>query len=201
METASLRHSSPDASKAIVSGGWFDLHSLLDRFALHVGTIARSTGKLIEVTISEQTPRYFSGDYLRVTDVLNNVASYALSHLDEGIILFTVNAHPIRQCQYRVDIVVVTSGTGIPYHKFDAVFLPDHRPGEPGYSNSSLYVAKTIATLMGGDLIVENTAGWGTRYLIHLLMESEVPDYTALRNHCCRPRGAIDKASGIKEIS
>lgn len=163
--------------EGLLRDGWFDLHALLDRFAVQVGAIARSTGKFIEVTTSEQTPRYFSGDHLRFTDLLNNVVGYALTHLDDGGILLDVHAYPIKKCQYRIDIVIVTTGIGIPSHKFNTAFLPDCIPGEQ--SHKSLFLAKTICSLMGGDLTINNTFGWGTRYLIHLIMESEVPGYPA----------------------
>ena len=184
METTSTRHNVSEKQASIdglLVDGWFDLHALLGRFALQVGAVARSTGKFIEVTISKQTPRYFSGDNLRLIDVLNNVAAYALSHLDEGCILFNIDAYPIKQCKYRIDIVVVTTGVGIPYHRVNAVYLPDYN--RSGQSGNSLFVAKTIASLMGGDLTIENTFGWGTRYLVHLIMESEVPEHPIHSKH------------------
>lgn len=178
METTSARQivsKQTGGDKGLLGNGWFDLHALLDRFALQVGAVARSTGKFIEVTTSEKTPRYFSGNHLRFLDIINNVAAYALTHLDEGCILFNIHAYPIKQCKYRIEIVVVTTGTGIPHHKLRSAFLHDHSTSEQG--SNSLFVAKTIASLMGGDLTIENTFGWGTRYIIHLIMESEVPEY------------------------
>ncbi len=164
-----------DGEEGLLSNGWFDLHALLDRFVVQISAVARATGKFVDVNTLELKPRYFSGNHLRLTEVLNNVAAYALSHLIDGGILFSVHATSINLCKYRIDIVAVATGTGIPSDKFNTVFLPDYSTEKQNHN--TLFAAKTICSLLGGDLTIENTFGWGTRYSIHMIMESELPGY------------------------
>jgi K+-sensing histidine kinase KdpD len=153
---------------------WFDLRSLLSRFELQVDTVAQSRGKIIGATMSEEMPGLYLGNPLCLNDILNNLASYTLFCLDEEGVFFNIQASPLEGGQYRLEITVTTTGSGIPPSRLMQIFQPASREGWQG--NSSLYIAKTLARLLNGDLSIENTSGWGTRYNLHVVMESGITE-------------------------
>jgi signal transduction histidine kinase len=166
---------------------WFDLRNLFNKFKCQFDTVASSHGIVLEIFVAEQTPGNFYGDPLRLNDILKNLFTYALNHLDGGCIIFNVQATPAKQNDYRLDITMTTSGAGIPSYNFNKIFLPSTVTG--GQGHGSLYIAKTLAVLMRGDLTVENTFGWGTNYRTHLIMKAEEPvcyDYIALEAASCQ---------------
>lgn len=153
--------------------GWFNLRDSLDRFRGQFGALAKAKGIFLEITISAETPSYFAGDSLLIHELLANLASFAFDHLDDGGIFINVHAYPVRQNRYRLDFTLTTTGAGIPAARLQRIFQPVHSGCREGHN--SLYVAKTIASLMKGDVAVENTFGWGARYHTHLIMKGDAP--------------------------
>jgi hypothetical protein len=168
IKTKRLRHEPLGAESC------FDLSSLVNKFETQLSAIALSRGKIIGATMSARMPRSYFGNPLCIYDILNNLASFSLFHLDDDGIFFKLHADTLGGGRYRISIIATTTGFGIPYYQLRTVFHPASQTGGPG--NSSLYIAKTLTFLLGGDLTIENTFGWGTRYNISLIMEDGIMD-------------------------
>ena len=124
--------------------------------------------------MSERMPYAYFGNPLCIHDILNNLASFSLFHLDDDAFFLKLHADALGRGRYRIFIIATTTGFGIPYHQLGTVFQPASHPG--GQENSSLYIAKTLTSLMGGDLTIETTFGWGTRYSLDFIMEDGIVD-------------------------
>ena len=70
----------------------FDLRTLLTKFHSQFEVVVRSRAIILEISVSEQTPRNFFGDPLRLNDILKNLCTYALNYLDDGCIFINVQA-------------------------------------------------------------------------------------------------------------
>lgn len=155
-----------------LGAGWFDLRELLEEFRLQLSAADTFRGGgILEVTVSDATPNNFLGDPLLIHELLHNMASFACRHFDEGGIFINVHAELVRENKYCIGFTVTATGIGIPPRTIKAIFQPVSTSGRQ--ADGSLYIAKTIAALLRGDLTVENTAGWGVRYHAQLIMESE----------------------------
>lgn len=72
----------------------------------------------------------------------------------------------------EVVIEVRDTGPGIPPDKLFAIFEPYYTTKEEG-SGLGLWIAQQIATAHGGNLLAENPAGGGARFLMRLPVPSE----------------------------
>jgi len=150
---------------------WFNLRGLLNKFQCQFDAVAKSQDVMLDISVSAQTPVNFSGDPQRLNDILKELLTYVMDYFDGGCIVLNVRAIPVRLNEYRLDITLTTSGAGIPCYRFGTIFQPVSATGQ-----SSLYLAKALSVLMRGDLTVENTFGWGTRYCLFFLMKGmDVP--------------------------
>jgi sensor histidine kinase regulating citrate/malate metabolism len=157
--------------------GWFDMRALLVMSQMQLGAVAKARGIHLEMEVSEQTPRYFLGNPLRVNDILNNLGACALKHDNDSTIFFTVDAYPVQQNQYQMDITVTTSDGGISACLVQKGFSTcSQNGGGKGHRPRCLNIVQQLVSRLGGELIVENTSGCGTRYCAHLIMTSEVQD-------------------------
>jgi len=155
----------------------FDLYGLLAKFEQQFDAVAKTHGLFLGVNVYKDTPRYFLGDYLRVNDILTNLVRYIISHLQDGGIFLNVYSSPLDQGYYRLDLIFTDSGIGIPEDQLNKIFQPEYQKTVSGhiYKNTpSLYRAKLITSLMGGDVSVKTTFGWGTRYSAYILMKCGV---------------------------
>lgn len=152
---------------------WFDLHAFFKRFQTQFGALAESRRVILELSVSEEIPSIFLGDPIRLNDLMKNLFTYVFNHLDDGCIYIDVQATPVLPNEYRLSITFTNNGSGLPYSTLNTLFLPATSTGRQGHN--SLYIAKTIAVLMKGDVTVENTFGWGVKYCAHLKLKTEEP--------------------------
>jgi hypothetical protein len=115
-------------------------------------------------------PRHYFGNPLCLNDIFLNLASYPLFCLDKDCVFFDIRAIPLGGNRHRIFTTVTTTGETIPLHKLGSIFQPASKTG--GQGSCSLFIAKTLASLFGGDLSLENSSDWGTRFILHLVMDS-----------------------------
>jgi len=158
----------------------FDLYGMLAKFEQQLDLVAKSRGLFLGVNIYEDTSRYLYGDSMRLNTILNNLAEYIISHLTDGGIFLNVNSTPIDETRCRIDMIFTDTGLGIPGYKLKTIYQPVYKMS--GYDHAykktpSLYIAKILTSLMGGDVNVQTSFGWGTRYSAHVIMKTEMPKY------------------------
>ena len=78
------RESSLDYEQLQLKKWCFDLRALIANFGTQFGAVARAKGLSLALKVSQDLPRYFLGDPLRVIDLLNNMANFSLKHLKAG---------------------------------------------------------------------------------------------------------------------
>ena len=106
--------------------------------------------------------------------------TWCINHLDSGGIFLNVDSIHEDDGRYRVNLVIRDSGEGIPDYKLLTMFQPAYvkrGPGAPYLCKPSLYIAKTLTELLGGEFVVESTLGWGTRYAVSLKLKPAFQHY------------------------
>lgn len=118
------------------------------------------------VHISQECPRYFLGDQVRLKQIIVNLLSNAFKFTKEGHVNVLV---AFKNLTYY--IAVEDTGIGIAdTSKLFKSFSQEDRTTTRKYGGTGLGLAisKKLAEMMGGDIIVETTVGKGTRFIIKL---------------------------------
>jgi len=120
-------------------------------------------GKSIELSleIAADTPKLFTLDARRVTQILNNLTENALKFTSKGKVCLAMrpatSADP--GAPKELEISVSDTGCGIPRRKSEAVFerfvqVDSAHTREQGGSGLGLAISRELAELMGGSLNV-----------------------------------------------
>ncbi len=149
----------------------FDLRAMLGDISHQYVKIAEARGIALALEISGHIPGRIYGDPRRLGALLHNLLSCCLENLDDGGIFLKIETRPLAGAKCRLDLVIRDSGLGIPDYKLRSIFQPTYLKDGPNNNYRvlpSLYLAKTLAILLGGDLSVASSYGRGTRYAIRL---------------------------------
>jgi signal transduction histidine kinase len=160
-----LRQESVDLA-AVVQGS-------IDFFAL----TAREKGLALAATMAADCPAQWTGDSLRLKQILNNLLSNALKFTRQGSIQLRVEC---RQGSLVFD--VEDTGPGIPAALHDVIFEKFRQADgkvsdEHGGTGLGLALSRGLAELMHGSLTLQSTEGVGSRFTLTLPLS--VPAATA----------------------
>ena len=151
----------------------FDLHQLIQTFCTWYERTLEEKGLFLSARISPELPKLCEGDPLLIGDLLYDLATYSLNHLTEGCVVLDVDGEQFEENWCRFYFTITASGLGIPRTAENSLFrAPASRnvTGDGQYYSSNLYYAKFIASIFDGDVSVQNSYGFGTRYLVEFCL-------------------------------
>ena len=131
-----------------------------------------AAGKTVEilVDISPETPRFLTGDSLRLQQVLVNLMSNALKFTEKGgIILLGVKEHEKSTDKTTLDFFLKDTGVGIPPEYINRIFEPFSQADasitrQYGGSGLGLCISKQLVEMMDGEIRVESEPGVGSTF-------------------------------------
>ena len=148
----------------------FDLRVMVEDLAVLLGGEAHAKGVTLRLAWRPDAPRRVTGDPGRIRQVLSALVRDALTRMQEGEVVLEVGDDLARPAGRGIRVVVEDSGPSIPPDLLPTLFEPfirgdaySHRDG-----GLALPIARNLARLMGGDLLVQNTAEAGTRFTLRL---------------------------------
>ncbi|MEM8679025.1 MAG: response regulator [Planctomycetota bacterium] len=114
------------------------------------------------MVVEEAVPDTLYADDTKLRQILINVVGNAAKCTDQGSVKVCVQATPVvqRACQLRVRIT--DTGPGIRDAYLDKIFEPF--VGDTMGSGLGLFIARSLAQLMGGDLTLSQTSSQGTEF-------------------------------------
>ena len=136
-----------------------------------------------EVTVAEDAPQSLVTDRLRLEQVLKNLLSNAIKFTEVGKISLEV----ARADGQQVMIAVQDTGIGIAPEHQDLVFEA-FQQAEAGIARRfggtglGLAISRRLAGLLGGALTLTSSPGRGSRFVVTLPMELQVPAPEAKRD-------------------
>lgn len=151
----------------------FDVRQLIKTFCTWYEQTLEEKGLFLSTRISLELPELCEGDPLLIGDLLYDLATYSLNHLTEGCVVLDVDGEQFEENWCRFYFTITTSGLGIPRTVENFLFrAPASRnvTGEGQDYSSNLYFAKFIASIFDGDVSVQNSYGFGTRYLVEFCL-------------------------------
>lgn len=143
--------------------------------------------------VSDSVPQFLYLDEIRLRQILVNLIGNAIKFTDQGSITIKVDAYPIQEFVYRLEIAVADTGVGIPVDQQEmifGVFNQRNNQDRARYKGTGLGLAISLrlATLMNGTIDVDSSPGKGSVFTLTL---PEVPD----ASHC------LDSISGSSAAS
>ncbi|MBD3219604.1 response regulator, partial [bacterium] len=174
-----LDFSKIEAGKLELEAIDFDVRSLVEEVAEMLAPRAREQGLRFNLRIDHDVPPAFSGDPMRVRQILVNLVNNAVKFTEQGSV--TVRVRRAAAHEGGVVMEVQDTGVGIPADRVDSLFdsfsqVDTSTTRRFGGTGLGLAICKQLVDLMTGQIEVESEVGRGTRFWVTLpLMEAEAP--------------------------
>jgi signal transduction histidine kinase/PAS domain-containing protein len=165
-----LSYASMEAGRERIRPEPVDSAALVVEVSELMQPIAEAAGLELRVRGAEH-PAGMVTDPSKLRQILINLVSNAIKYTPEGHVELALEAGPERAC-FRV----TDTGPGIPEAHMEAIFQPfwqiecgpDRRPTGTGLG---LAVARQLARLMGGDIVVSSGPTGGSEFVVELPRE------------------------------
>lgn len=154
----------------------FSLSALLGDIAPMFVFHAERSGIAFRVSADPTLPDVFTGDSLRLKQILFNLLGNAMKFTKRGFVRLAVTGVPLGEFSYEIRFTVSDTGVGMMPDVLDSIFEPYHQ-GELsvarrfGGSGLGLPISRKLAELMGGVLSVESALGRGSDFTLSLPLE------------------------------
>jgi len=147
----------------------FNLLALIDEVTSTLGASARAKQLALTIDYDDGVPRYFSGDEMRIRQILTNLLGNAIKFTESGSVTVGVTLDETTCVHLRV----ADTGIGIPPERIDAIFEPftqadasmTRRFGGTGLGTT---ISKQLTELMNGRIWAESMAGKGSTFHVVL---------------------------------
>ncbi len=134
---------------------------------------AAHKGLTLRLRLPTAVPTWVVVDPLRLRQVLLNLVGNALKFTQDGEVTITVAMHESNGRAAHVEIAVADTGIGIDDEQMSRLFQPFAQADASttrrfGGSGLGLAISRRLATLMGGELTAESTAGQGSTFTLRI---------------------------------
>lgn len=130
---------------------------------------AQAKGLEFVAQFEGEVPAVVRGDPLRVCQVIHNLLSNAVKFTEAGQVTYTVRGEKIDHDVVRFAFTVRDSGAGITATDLEKLFQPFTQVDASstrrfGGTGLGLTIARRMANIMGGDILVDSTVGEGSTF-------------------------------------
>jgi len=164
-----------EARKLELHPAEFDLHEFVDNVQAFFQPRAKEKNLLLETAFSPDLPHVVVGDAQRLRQVAFNLMSNAVKFTSRGGVVFSAE-----KIGDKIRFSVSDTGPGIAPEDQLRLFEPfsqigDHKRHAEG-TGLGLNVSRGIVEQMGGRLLLESRAGWGSRFWFEVPLPVAAPD-------------------------
>lgn len=160
----------------------FDLHAMLAdslrAFHYHVN----QQGILLELSISDDVPRFVVGDPMRIRQVVTNLVGNAIKFTNVGSVTLAVTLKRRSRHKSRIAITVTDTGIGIPKQHLKDIFGSFTQADSSitrrfGGTGLGLAISRQLVELMGGRLKATSKVGIGSVFSFEVSLRNgkEIP--------------------------
>jgi PAS domain S-box-containing protein len=164
-----LDFSKIESGKMQIENTEFDLENTIDSTIAYIARQANEKGLEFVCRVSPDIPRFLTGDPLRLSEIISNLASNAVKFTEKGQV--TLEARLIGRIDNRVKLALAVSDTGIGMtpeqqaHLFEAFTQADNSTTRRfGGTGLGLAISRRLAELMGGTLAVSSEKDTGSTF-------------------------------------
>ncbi len=176
-----LDFSKIEAGRFDLESAPFDLRQLIQSQSNAFNLRAKDKNLIFECNMDPDITTAFSGDSVRLKQVLNNLLGNAIKFTITGSIKLDVTLIEENEQQSTVTFSVKDTGIGIPNDKLEAIFdkfsqADGSTTRQFGGTGLGLAISKQIVSLMGGNLQVVSRERLGSNFYFTLnLKHAEAP--------------------------
>lgn len=168
-----LDHARLNAGRMNVESRDFDLRLMLAQTARLWQGPARAKGLRLRLEGARETPRWVSGDAMRLRQVLNNLISNAMKFTEAGTVTLRVRSWIDDEGGYALLVEVADTGRGMRPDQLQRLFTPfdqtrDDVAARFGGSGLGLAISRDLIQLMGGRMTVRSEPGCGSQFTVAL---------------------------------
>ncbi len=176
-----LDFSKIESGHMVIEQTGFHLDEVLEQIFTVNHHKAEESNILLSVKRDSSIPDLLSGDPLRLTQILTNLASNAVKFTSDGEV--NINVEPVRQVgqTYILRFTVSDTGIGISPSQQEHLFqaftqADDSTTRHYGGTGLGLAISKQLCTLMNGDISVESVEGEGSCFTVDLPFEKDLSE-------------------------
>jgi signal transduction histidine kinase/DNA-binding response OmpR family regulator len=164
-----LDYSKIEAGRIVIEQVDFSLEEILRSTADLFSARADEKGIELFIDIAKGVPDAFSGDALRITQVINNLVGNAIKFTEHGEVKVRVELADRAQDAFILRFAVRDTGIGISAEQQAALFRPFVQADASitrrfGGTGLGLAISKQLVALMGGELTVSSQPGSGSTF-------------------------------------
>ncbi|MDQ1351201.1 MAG: hypothetical protein QG657_1503 [Acidobacteriota bacterium] len=174
----------------------FDLEDVIHSIVKMLRVTAEEKGLVFDYKIDKNIPQFLKGDFVRLKQVLINLAANAVKFSDRGEIKIDVRevemADNAPQNKEKVMLMfsVRDFGIGIPEDKQKAIFESFNQADSSftrkyGGTGLGLAICKQLVEIMGGSIRVESKKGEGSKFIFTAVFDRGDPNAAAV--HMSKP--------------
>ncbi|SOC37340.1 response regulator [Ureibacillus acetophenoni] len=143
-----------------------NISSIVESLQYSFRPLAESKNLSFDVVVQAGTPKTLFSDIDRIQQILNNLLSNAYKFTKKGGVKLEISYDNV---QKQFAFSVVDTGIGIPLEKqqliFEAFQQADGTTSRKfGGTGLGLSISKELATILGGEIVVESEEGKGSRF-------------------------------------
>jgi K+-sensing histidine kinase KdpD len=143
-----------------------DILQIINDFCLTYEQNLSDRDLLLSTRIDTDIPQLLIGDPLLITQLLHDLSEYSLQQDARGCVVLDLKAEQENEKSYFIYITVTMSGKGIPMAKEKNLFSDKKTAGKADVA--TLYYARKISRFYDGDILVKNSIGFGTRFMVKI---------------------------------
>ena len=145
----------------------------LDKILIHCANMVESKiAKEVEFEVNiPMLPYYAFADKKRVQQIFVNILTNAAKFTPKGKIEFSLSKINQINNQLEVIVIIKDTGQGIPENIKETLFEPFASTDLEEGTGLGLYISHELATLMGGNIVVDSKVGEGTCFKVTFYCE------------------------------
>ncbi|MGE4539336.1 MAG: ATP-binding protein [Desulfovibrio sp.] len=175
-----------EARKLELASEVFDLRRTLAGITRSMRAQAKGKALHLVLAIAPETPRFVTGDAMRLRQILLNLVGNGIKFTNQGSVSLTVgpDARPSESDgPPALAFTVSDTGIGIAPEKLEGIFdmfaqADTSINRQYGGTGLGLAICRELVRLMGGSIVAESTPGAGSRFRISLPLPSASPPAT-----------------------
>lgn len=169
-----LDFSKIEAGKLTLEYTSFDLYDLMSNLKSMLEQRARDKGISLQFAYDTKLPRVVIGDNVRLGQVITNLIGNAIKFTEHGYVEMSVRSGGMKNGKHIIQIKIKDTGIGIPADKIRFIFesfSQAHSSRRFGGTGLGLSISRKLLNLMGSDIEVESSPGYGSTFYFTLLLQ------------------------------
>jgi PAS domain S-box-containing protein len=168
-----LDFSKIESGKMVIEEVNFNIKMLIENVMLSLKPKALDNELNISYKISSVIPEIINGDYIKLSQILNNLLANAIKFTSKGSIELVVGLQKYLTSGYVLQFEIKDTGIGIAKDKIESIFDPFHQANESttrvyGGTGLGLSIVENLVNIQNGTIEVKSEENVGSVFTVTL---------------------------------